>query len=412
MPELIHAAVLQPPAPARPLLRRKLTSWLQIVSHLSPQYGGIATTVPELARATESQGDLLCPVVGFCDATEIHSLPAGGGEQAGVFPPDRLRWLLDHRLRWKLKGKIRACSGVHIHGIWDVHCMAAATAAREAKRPYMISAHGMLEPWALRHKRFKKALYAALVERRRLQRAVCLRALSADEADDYRRVGLTNPIVIIPNSVDAQPSTGPDLFRAEHPELIGKRIVLFLGRLHAKKGLPLLLEAWSRKAPSSESLHLVIAGPDSGNVRALLEKMTDDLNLRSSVTFTGMLAGEHKWSALAAASLFVLPSYSEGFSVAVLEALGMGVPAIVTEACHVPEVSIHGCGWVIPPESEALRRALNEFQELSPSDVSGLGKRGRRLVRERFHPTVVGNQMASVYEWLQGGDAPPSVQIL
>lgn len=401
---------LQPSAATVSIQPNGLGTWLQVISHVSPRYGGIATAVPDLARATEAESSHVCPIAGFCEETELEHIGPDQRADLEVFPPSRLRWMTDAKVRRRLGEKIRNSSGVHIHGIWEVHCMAAAEMARSAKRPYMISAHGMLEQWALDHKRFKKALYAALVERRRLQRAVCLRALSADEVTDYRRLGLTNPIVIIPNSVDPPLSGRAERFWDAYPELAGKRIVLFLGRLHPKKGLPLLLQAWSRKAPA-EDAHLVIAGPDSEGTRALLEKMTDGLNLRSSVTFTGMLSREHKWSALAAASLFVLPSYSEGFSVAVTEALAMGVPALITVPCHVPEVSIHSCGWVVPPESEPIKGALNEFLGLSPEEAGRLGEHGRRLARQHFHPSVVGRQMAQVYDWLQGGVRPSDVEV-
>jgi glycosyltransferase involved in cell wall biosynthesis len=258
----------------------------------------------------------------------------------------------------------------------------------------------------------KKALYAALVEIRRMQRAACLRALSLDEVDDYRRLGLTNPIAIIPNGTDAQPGATPGLFLDAYPQLTGKRTILFLGRLHQKKGLQLLLQAWARVSSKADDVQLVIAGPDSENMRASLEKVTDELKLRSSVTFTGMLTGEQKWSAFAAASLFVLPSYSEGFSIAILEALAMGLPVIVTTPCHIPEVAIHDCGWVIQPAVGPLEQALADFFSLSREEADLIGKRGRDLVRTRFHSSVVANEMAQVYDWLQGGSKPTTVEIV
>jgi glycosyltransferase involved in cell wall biosynthesis len=317
----------------------------------------------------------------------------------------------DANLRRRLKNIVRAANGVHIHGIWETHCAMAAGIARACKRPYIVSAHGMLEPWALRHKRFKKALYAALSETRRLQRAACLRALTEDEVDDYRRLGLTNPIAIVPGGIEPQTSVNADLFLQTLPQLAGKRIVLFLGRLHPKKGVPLLIQAWARIAQQAEDAHLVIAGPDSENTLASLEKLTDELALRSSVTFAGMMSGELKWSALAASSLFVLPSYSEGFSVSVLEALAMSVPVVVTVPCHIREVAVHDCGWVIQPKLGPLESAIEEFLSLSPTQLAHMGERGRMLAHQRYHWSVVGKQMAEVYDWLQGGSKPDTVEI-
>jgi glycosyltransferase involved in cell wall biosynthesis len=390
--------------------RRKGTCWLQVMSHLSPQYGGIATSVPRLARATEAASFHACPIAGFCDSGELRDVPEDQRGGMTLFPPNRMRWMVDTDLRQNLKRTIQAATGVHIHGVWETHCMIAAGIARECKRPYVISVHGMLEEWAIRHKRLKKALYGALVEIRGMQRAACLRALSLDEVNDYRRLGLTNPIAIIPNGTYPPPDAAPSLFRDAYPKLAGKRIILFLGRLHPKKGVPLLLQAWARISRRTDDVHLVIAGPDPENMWPALEKLTD--LQQSSVTFVGMLTGELKWSALAAASLFVLPSYSEGFSIAVLEALAMGVPAIVSKQCHIPEVAIHDCGWVIEPAVDPLEQALADFLSFSQEEAGLIGKRGRDLVRTRFHASVVGNQMAQLYDWLQGGNKPTAVEIV
>jgi len=391
---------------------KRESRWLQVLSHVDPQYGGIAVSVPQLARATEEQSSWACPIAGFCDAVELESVAPEQRPDLKIFPTSRKRWMVDASLRSRLEEAIRASSGVHIHGIWETHCLVSARTARRCRQPYIISAHGMLEAWALRHKRMKKALYAALVETRSMQRAACLRALSSDEVHDYRRLGLTNPIAIVPSGVDVPGLAGPDLFLESHPEVAGKRVSLFLGRLHKKKGLFLLLEAWARIAKNHDEVHLVIAGPDSEDTLASLERMTAELGLRSSVTFTGMLTGERKWSAFAAASLFILPSYSEGFSIAVLEALAMGVPVVVTVPCHIPEVAARDCGWVIQPNVEELEIAVKEFLRLSRPAAQEMGLRGKELARQRFDWSVVGAQMAQVYDWVQGGPKPSAVEVV
>jgi glycosyltransferase involved in cell wall biosynthesis len=378
---------------------------------MSPRYGGIASSVPRLARATEDAGLRSCPIAGFCDAEELAQISQDQRVGTAVFPTSRFRWMVDPQLQRSFKNAIRASSGVHIHGIWETHSMVAAALARDCKRPYIISAHGMLEPWALRHKRLKKAAYAALVEIRNMKGAACLRALSVDEGNDYRRLGLTSPIAIIPNGVEAGPDVSGETFLNAYPKLASKRIVLFLGRLHHKKGLHMLLEAWARVAPKVDDLHLVIAGPDSEDTLASLEELRSSLKIQSSVTFAGMLNGEEKWSALAASSVFVLPSYSEGFSVAVLEALSMAVPVMVSSACHIPEVETAGCGWVIPSDGQRLERALIEYSALSEGALAQMGKRGEELVRRRFTSSVVGKQMSEVYDWIEGGKRPTSVEI-
>jgi glycosyltransferase involved in cell wall biosynthesis len=389
---------------------KKVSSWLQVVSHVSPVHGGIAQTVPQMARATEAQGSHVCPIAAFCDAEEVEHMPTGQRGSVEIFPKDRRLWLSDGRSRSRFKKTITETDGIHIHGIWEAHSVIAAHVAKAKKRPYIVSVHGMLEPWALQHKRIKKALYAAFFETRVLQGAACLRALTTDEVDDYRRLGLSSPIAVVPSGVEVPDGVNADLFYEMYPQLRGKRIVLFLGRLHPKKGLPLLLQAWGGMS-RPEDAHLVIAGPDSENTLAALSGLRDDLKIESSVTFAGMLRGSQKWSCLAAASLFVLPSYSEGFSIAVLEAMGMGVPVLVTVGCHIPEVTLSNCGWVIQPELDPLREALEQFYKLSAREVSRTGERGRELVEQRFRWSAVGRQMAQVYDWAAGGPKPTEVTI-
>lgn len=173
----------------------------------------------------------------------------------------------------------------------------------------------------------------------------------------------------------------------------------------------MLVRAWARSSSSFDDAHLVLAGPDFDGTRTTLEGLVDELGIRHQVTFTGMLAGPMKWSALAMASVFVLPSFSEGFSVAVLEAMGMGLPVIVTEGCNIPEVAESRCGWVIRPEQSAVEVAVEESFRLAAEERLLMGERGRALVAQRFTWPEVGKQMAEVYRWVLGGPEPARVQI-
>lgn len=400
---------LRTETPLDPRERLARSSWLQIVSHLDPKYGGIAASLPMFCRSAWREG-VRSPILGFCDLAELRHGGPQLEEFANPIPGGRLRWMLDLRLRGSLRDMVRREDGLHIHGIWENHCAVAASMAQACRRPYIVSAHGMLERWALQHKRIKKALYAALVETGNLRKAACLRALTLAELGDYRRIGLTNPVAVVPNGVAIPAAVTPEAFQQMFPELTGKRIVLFLGRLHPKKGLAHLLRAWAKVHAHRTAGHLVLAGPDSEGTCAKLREMAGELGIARSVTFAGMLTGATKWSALAASSVFVLPSFSEGFSVAVLEALGMRVPVIVTHQCNFPEVQEKECGWVIEPEQAALEVALEEALRASPRDLAAMGVRGRALVQDRYSWEVVGKKMADVYGWVLGGSRPSYVE--
>jgi glycosyltransferase involved in cell wall biosynthesis len=386
-------------------------SWLNVASHLDPRFGGIAKMLPEFCAAVSNGRGCTASLLGFCEESERSSLGGHAFIDAETMSPGKLAWLAGAR-RKLLSGKLARFDGVHIHGLWEEHTFAAVRAARTAGKPYIVSAHGMLEPWALRNKRWKKVIYSWLAERRNLSGAACLHALTEAEARDYRRYGVKAPIAIIPNGVRVHEGARPELFLDAFPALKGQRLILFLGRVHHKKGLDLLVDAWKQLAARADDAHLVIAGPDFENTRASIERRIQELGIASSVTFTGMLTGELKWSALAACELFVLPSYSEGLSVSVLEALGMQKPVIVTDACNISEVQERGCGWVTTPDAAPIAAALSEFLR-TPGAVAGeMGKRGGLLVKERFSWDTIGVQTRAVYRWVAGGARPPGVRMV
>ena len=155
----------------------------------------------------------------------------------------------------------------------------------------------------------------------------------------------------------------------------------------------------------------LLAGPDFEGTEGRVKSLIKSLGIASSVTFTGMLKGERKWNALAAAEVFVLPSRSEGLSVSVLEALGMGVPAIVSSQCNVPEVQTRECGWMIEPDKNELTAALNQYFESSAGNRFMMGVNGRRVIEEKYSWHIVGRQMSDVYGWLAGGGGVPEVDI-
>ena len=393
---------------------RSTATWLHAVSHLDPKYGGLSAAVPALGSAVSTTGQFSVALAGFCGDGE-HYLPSvAPGMDVHHFPIGYGGWWRDRASRQAFRNLVRESAGLHIHGLWQLSTSAAARAAQSESKPYIVSAHGMLESWALANKRLKKTAYAWLFERANLRSATCLHALTRAEARDYRNFGLRNPIAIIPNGVDVPSVCSPEPFLNRFPELRNKRLLLFLGRIHFKKGLDILCEAWTRVSRDWPDAQLVLAGPDFENTRMPIEKLLEERRIRHRVTFTGMLASELKWSALRAAECFVLPSYSEGLSVSVLEAMGMGLPVIVSEQCNLPEVAEQDCGWVIQPRAQGgndLESALSAVLRASSQARAKLGANGRRLVAQRYSWRVVGEQMSALYAWAQGGDLPTAFEM-
>ncbi len=386
--------------------------WVSVVTHLDPRYGGLSAVVPQLSTAVASLGHVSMSLAAFCAPGELYS-PASFAELTlSEWPAGRGAWLRDRTLSARFREIVRAADGLHIHGLWEQSTLVAGRGARKRGIPYILSAHGMLEPWALGNKRLKKLVYAAFVERANLEGASCLHALTHAEAQDYRSFGCTAPIAVIPNGVRLPNRISPETFLAQYPALKGKRIVLFLGRIHFKKGLDLLLRAWKKIILRWPDAHLVLAGPDFEGTRARMTALIEQERLTQDVLFTGMLRDDLKWSALAAAECFVLPSFSEGLSVSVLEAMGVGLPVIVSEHCNLPEVAELEAGWVIPTAVAPLEQALEALLENTSRSNAGIGARGREFVRDHYNWSVVARQMDEIYGWVQGGPAPVHVNLL
>jgi glycosyltransferase involved in cell wall biosynthesis len=312
-----------------------------------------------------------------------------------------------------LEAEIRDAAVVHVHGLWQAQSRRGGRAARTHRVPYLIAAHGMAEPWALRHKRWKKQLYLALVEAKNLRRASCLHATSQPEISHLRAVAPWTPVCFVPNGVDlVRFENLPDRseLEAEYPELQGKFVLLFFGRVHLKKGLDLLAEALGRLAPDHPELHLLVAGKDDGAWAPFRARMAC-LGLSRQMTYVGHVAGERARQVWGAADAFILPSYSEGFSMAILEALACRLPCVITTACHFPEVAAAGGAVVAAPEVEAVTRGLRELLECTPQERARLAQTGRQLVEETYTWDQQAKRLASVYQWLMGGGSPPEVVV-
>ena len=367
--------------------------WVEVMSHTDPKYGGLSSAVPALSEALAHETEARITLEAFCNSGEAavpHELLAS---DVGFWPTSRRQWMSGD-VRSRFSDVLRGANGVHIHGLWESSTAVAAEACRELHIPYVLSAHGMLEPWALRSARIKKLIYSHLIERRNVRGAACLHALTRNEAAQYRAFGAHSPIAVIANGVSLPAHSDAELFFSRFPELRGKRILLFLARLHPKKGLEWLVESWRSIAANLPDAHLVIAGPDFEGTRPRLETVIQRKQLQGAISFAGMLRGEEKWSALSAAECFVLPSYSEGLSISVLEALGVGRPVIVTDACNMPEVEENRCGWQIPVSADSLTKALQELFSNSLAENRILGCRGAELIQNRYTWPQVARQMA------------------
>lgn len=350
---------------------------------LLPAYGGPAYSVSGLATAL----------------TEI-------GVEVGLWAPDQSApaapLLPDNSQVRRLAGsEAEALDGfggadvLHDNGIWLPHNHRLAELAATRGIPRVVSTRGMLEPWAMNHRRWKKYIAWQLYQRRDLRRAVCHHATAETEAHHIRQFGLGVPICIIPNGVDVpEPQPG----RAPKKSNINaeSRTALYLGRIHPKKGLPMLVDAWARVRPAGWQLKIV--GPDEAGHRAEVENAVAAASLRDIISFAGPVKGEAKRSAFFDAELFILPTHSENFGMVIAEALAHALPVLTTTGAPWSMLPERGCGWWVDATVDGIVKGLRQATSQDSETLAAMGARGREWVTVEFGWERVAKKFAATYD--------------
>lgn len=273
---------------------------------------------------------------------------------------------------------------VLLDAAWVLYGVSVGKLCVSRRVPYIVYAHGSHAAPRLARGPVRRWAWWHLFDRRLYARASACIALTAREKEDLRSMGVQQPIWTIPNGVEPGRSVASRAtLEARWPALQGRRYVLFLGRLERVKGLDLLVPAFARIASTLPNLVLVIAGPDEDGYREHVQTALQAANAADRALLAGPVTGDLKWGLLSEAALFVLPSYAEGFSMALLEALAAGTPAVVTTECNFPQLATAGAGSIvdasIPELAEAMRTILSE-----PDLAHRMGRAARQLVETRF----------------------------
>lgn len=295
---------------------------------------------------------------------------------------------------------------LHGNGLWQMPVHFMANEANKRNIPYIISPHGMLEPWALNKGKWKKKLAMKLYQRRDIARATCIHATAQMEAENIWELGFKNPIAVIPNGIDSSEFPLRDYQVGK-----SKNTMLFLSRIHPKKGIEILISAWQNiDREIRQHWKVEIAGNGAANYIASLERLISINNLADEIKIIGPQFGPSKLETYHRADLFVLPTYSENFGIVVAEALSCGIPVITTKGTPWEELNTHNAGWWIDIGVDPLAAALTEAMQLSDEKRAEMGRNGRRLVEEKYSIEVVAKQMIQLYEWVLGkGEKPEFV---
>ncbi len=301
---------------------------------------------------------------------------------------------------------------LHLHGIWTYTAYASLVWQRHTGRPLVISPRGMLDPWALKNSAWKKKIAGWFYGNRNLHSATCIHALCESEYQSIRDYNLKNPVCLIPNGIDL-----PNLQAGQNPPpwnpQIGtdKNVMLFIGRIHPKKGLENLIRAWgilkANKQDELKQWHLVIAGWSQVGHEEKLKQLADEMNLGTEVTFTGPLYDSDKDAAFRAAKAFILPSFSEGLPMSVLEAWSYGLPVIMTRQCNIPKGFDADAALDIRPDVESITERLRFFFGLSEDMRKDMGRNGLELVKSQYSWPKIAAEIVDVYKWVLGQSPKP-----
>ena len=287
---------------------------------------------------------------------------------------------------------------LHLHGLWSPALHFSARLAQREGWPYLVSTRGMLADWALDHKALRKKLAWRLYQCRDLERAARLVASSAFEQADVAALLPRSRVVAIPNGCGDPPDSPAPVGLLPGGE--DTRWALALGRLHPVKGYAGLIEAWASVDP--QGWKLAIAGPEEAGYRATLEDLLSKHRLAGKVILLGEVDDLQKWALLAQSEIFVAPSKSENFGMAIAEALRSGTPVITTTGTPWGDLLVYGCGWWIPPGVAELRQALRQATQVSAAGLREMGANGCRLVREKYCWNSVAAQTIALYQSVLG----------
>lgn len=281
---------------------------------------------------------------------------------------------------------------VHVHGIWTFPTTFASVVASLTGTPYFINPHGMLDIWQLKQSKFVKEIYSFIFEKRNLRNAAGVCFSHDEELTEARAYAEFQNAFILPNAVDTTLFENlPDkkVLEDQFPQIIGKKVIFFMARLHPKKGLDLLLEGLAKlTSEQKKSFHLLVAGERDGKYYDEMINLVEKLALTRNVTFVGEVLGAQKAVFLGGSDIFALTSHQEGDSIALKEAMASGLPLLMTRQCHYLGWEEAGFAKVVDTDIGQIATAIESLLS-DPANLSAMGVIASRYARENFHTGIV-----------------------
>jgi glycosyltransferase involved in cell wall biosynthesis len=386
---------------------------INVIENLDDTYGGPAKSVPYMCKYLED----------IDVDTQILSICLKSNEKNSLVERYKLNWKIfnynffkSFRYSVDMKRYIKNIALkekniiLHTHNLWNYICYISLKISQKYNLPLIVSIRGSLYKWSLEQSKWKKLIAWALFQKRVLQNASCIHVTEMKELEAVRDLQIKTPIAIIPNGINLEEFKGLKT-KNDAKSSLGlkndKKYILFISRLHPKKGIEFLINSWINIANTYQDWDLLIVGPEYNKhyVDDLRSKIIDS-QLSERVVFTGMLEGDERLDSFAASSLFVLPSYSENFGVAIAEAMAAKLPIITTHGTPWKEINIYKAGWWVELNQDNIDYALNQALACSEHELGLKGLNGLRLI-EKYEWKYQATKMKELYEYIINGKHKP-----
>ncbi|HEX8847107.1 MAG TPA: glycosyltransferase [Pyrinomonadaceae bacterium] len=370
---------------------------LQVIPSVTPESGGTGRSIPALCKALAKAGVETVLYTAHTPGDNLTIEPGHEPYEVRMFTAGAGRLYASYRMFREIRSRGSEFDLIHLHSIWNPIVTAAAAAARKRGIPYILSPHGMLNKTCLQRQQTLKRICAALYERNTVEHAMSLQFSSSAECRDSRVRWFNYPEhFLAPNGIelnDAEIEAGA--FRRRFPELADKRIMLFLGRLHAIKGLELQFQALEKLVGQYPELRWVLIGPNEGEWERI-QKLVRASGLDSYVRWLGPIVGPERLAALADADVVLQSSFYECHSMTINEALAVGAPLVITDTANFDAIESAGAGYVVPRDSSKFANAIDSILQ-SPEGAAQMRLAGRRFAAEQLDWAYVAAQIKEAY---------------
>lgn len=360
-----------------------------VIPSIDKSLGGPSRSVPILAKGLSFDGISTTLLTQTSRDMNDHILDGSGVELIAVPKKNGIKALENIIINGNF-------DILHLQNLWDPFLHKIAKIARKHNIPYLMTPRGTLEPWSLQQKKLKKKLALAIYQKKDLQRAACELATSQMEATNIRNIGIKPPIAIIPNGIDFSEYTCRDVsFRNKV-----KKQIVFLSRIHKKKGIELLIQAWKTIHDHFSDWNIVIAGNGDSIYIDNLQNIICDLELQDSVSIIPPVFGENKKNLYQTSSIFILPTYSENFGMVIAEAMSCGIPVITTNGTPWQDLNKLEIGWCIDLSVKNIAKALTDAIESGSDKLFDMGQKASRYVNDNYNYLKIAKRIGILYNWL------------